>query len=138
MPENTESSPADIHFMIEEMDPEDWHVREVYAKFGVAVYHGQVLEHEIVNLIVWSGVNDGTYSSYGETQTANVEMFRKTMGSLKRELLSRRVDLAPLEDELIRAVTLRNFLAHSYFRERAAAFMSHDGRERMIAELEQA
>jgi hypothetical protein len=125
-------------FMVEDIDPESWHVREVYAKFGLAMYQGQVLEHEIVNLIVWSGVSDGAYSSYKETQSANVEMFLKTMGSLKKVLMSRRVDLGHLESDLIKAVSLRNFLAHNYFRERAAAFMTHEGRDRMIAELEQA
>jgi hypothetical protein len=123
-------------FLIEDIDPESWHVRQVYAKFGAAVYYGQGLEHEIVNLIVWSGVSDGTYSSYKETQTANAKMFAKTMGALKQVLMSCRIDLAHLEDDLVRAVSLRNFLAHSYFRERAAAFITLEGRERMIAELD--
>lgn len=136
MPDHDEPGEDSEVFMIEDIDPESWHVREVYAKFGLAVYQGQVLEHEIVNLIVWSGVGDGTYASYEDTTTANVEMFRKTMGTLKKVLLSRRIDLGHFEADLIKAVTLRNFLAHNYFRERAAAFMTHEGRERMMAELD--
>jgi hypothetical protein len=125
-------------FMVEEITPEGWHNREVYAKFGLAVYEGQVLEHEIVNLIIWSGIGLGVYRTREETEAADVELFRKTMGTLKKELLSRRIDLGHLEDELIRAVTLRNFLAHRYFRERAAAFMSEEGRDQMIQELDRA
>jgi hypothetical protein len=138
MSEHDESEEGGQLLVAEDIDPESWHTRQVFAKFGLAVYQGQVLEHEIVNLIVWSGVGDGTYSSYKETQSANVEMFLKTMGSLKKVLMSRRVDLGHLESDLIKAVSLRNFLAHNYFRERAAAFMTHEGREQMIDELEQA
>jgi hypothetical protein len=89
MSDHDEPDGGDEVFMIEDIDPESWHIREVYAKFGLAMYAGQTLEHEIVNLIVWSGVSDGTYSSYKETQSANVEMFLKTMGSLKKVLMSR-------------------------------------------------
>jgi hypothetical protein len=134
----TDQSEQDSVFMIEDIDPESWHVREVYAKFGLAMYRGQVLEHEIVNLIVWSGVNTGTYTNHQEFDTANIEMFRKTMGELKRVLMTRRIDLNQLEDELVKTVRLRNFLAHSYFRERAAAFMSENGRDEMISELDRA
>jgi hypothetical protein len=122
-------------FMVEEITPEAWHSREVYAKFGLAIYEGQVLEHEIVNLIISSGIGLGTYRTREEIEAADVELFRRTMGTLKKELLLRRIDLGHLEDELIRAVTLRNFLAHRYFRERVSAFMSKEGRDQMIAEL---
>jgi hypothetical protein len=40
-----------------------------------------------------------------------------------------------MEDLLTRALRLRNFLAHNYFRERAAAFTREDGQQRMIEEL---
>jgi hypothetical protein len=129
---------GDEVFMIEDIDPESWHTRQVFAKFGLALYQGQVLEHEIVNLIVWSGISAGTYRSPDEMRTADGEMFKKTMGTLKTVLLSRRIDLSHLQNDLIKAVDLRNFLAHKYFRERAAAFTTHDGRERMIAELDSA
>jgi hypothetical protein len=102
------------------------------------MYEGQVLEHEIVNLIVWSGIGSGTYRTPDEMETANGDMFKKTMGALKTVLLSRRIDLGHLQADLIKAVDLRNFLAHKYFRERAAAFTTRDGRERMIAELDSA
>jgi hypothetical protein len=138
MPDQEEPGDVEEVFLIEDIDPESWHTREVYARFGLAVYEGQVLEHEIVNLIVWSGISAGIYRTPDEMETANVEMFSKTMGTVKNHLMKRRVDLGHLEEDLVKAVTLRNFLAHAYFRERAAAFAAHDGRERMIAELESA
>jgi hypothetical protein len=39
---------------------------------------------------------------------------------------------------LRRAVKLRNLLAHHYFRKRAAAFMTSEGRNEMIRELREA
>ena len=42
---------GDTVFLIEDIDDEDWHCREVYAKFGLAMFQGQALVHEIVNLI---------------------------------------------------------------------------------------
>lgn len=49
------------------------------------------------------------------------------MGARRLELLARRPDLAHMEDLLTRALRLRNFLAHNYFRERAAAITREDG-----------
>lgn len=33
------------------MDDENYHTREVYANFGLAIYCAQVLEHGVVNLL---------------------------------------------------------------------------------------
>jgi hypothetical protein len=137
MPEEQEPQHGDV-FVIEDIDPEDWQCRQVYAKFGLAMFQGQALEHEIVNLILWTGVSAGTIGSRQDFDTANAELFRKTMGAIKTVLMSRRIDLGHLEEKLIQAVSLRNFLAHRYFRERAAAFMNREGRDQMIAELERA
>jgi hypothetical protein len=122
--------------VLEDIEPEDWLIREVFAHFGAAIYHSQVLEHGIVNLVVWSGLRDGSYRAFEETETANAELFRQTMGSVMKILLSRRPDVGHLDDLLIRAVRLRNFLAHKYFRQRAAAFMTEAGQNQMIGELE--
>ena len=42
-----------------------------------------------------------------------------------------------LEDRLTRAVEIRNWLAHRYFRERASEILSVRGREVMISELQE-
>ena len=36
------------------MDDDNYHTREVYANFGLAVYHAQVLEHGVVNLLTFA------------------------------------------------------------------------------------
>jgi hypothetical protein len=127
-----------MEIVVEDIEPEAWLSREVFANFGVAIYTSQVLEHGIVNLVVWSGLRDGEYRAYEETEAANLELFRQTMGSVKKILLTRRPDIGHLDELLIRAVRLRNFLAHEYFRERAAAFMTMEGKDQMIEELKKA
>jgi hypothetical protein len=62
--------------MLEDIDPESWLSREVFARFGLAMYSSQVLEHGIVNLVVWSGLRDGSYRAYKEKETSNAELFR--------------------------------------------------------------
>jgi hypothetical protein len=124
--------------MPEDISPGDWLTREVFARFGLAVYESQVLENGIVNLVVWSGLRDRRYRTYEETVTDNAELFRQTLGSVRRILVSRRPDIGHLDDLLIKAVRLRNFLAHQYFRQRAAAFMTEVGQKQMIKELDEA
>jgi hypothetical protein len=124
--------------MPEDISPRDWLSREVYAWFGLAMYSSQVLEHGIINLVEWSGLRDGRYRAYEETEAANAELFRQTLGAVKKILLSRRPDIGHLDDLLIRAVRLRNFLAHEYFRQRAAACLTEDGKNQMIEELKKA
>lgn len=60
------------------------------------------------------------------------------MGAQRLRLLARRPDLARMEELLTRALQLRNFLAHNYFRVRAAAFVSEDGQHQIIEELKRA
>jgi hypothetical protein len=117
--------PGDL-IMVEEIDQLSWQLREVYGKFGQAMYFGQVLEHEIVNLLSWSGIRAGEYTTYEQAHAASDILFSKTMGTLKATLLRRRVDLGHLDDELTRAVKLRNFLAHSYYRGACGGY--HDRR----------
>ena len=124
--------------MVEDIEPGAWLSREVYARFGLAMYASQVLEHGIVNLVVWSGLRDGRYRVYGETETANAELFRQTLGSVKKILLSLRPDIGHLDELLLGAVRLRNFLAHEYFRQRAAASLTEAGKNQIIEELKKA
>ena len=64
------------------------------------------------------------------------ELFALTMGTqMKRVLKEARLSAAQVA-RLQRALRTRNFLAHDYFRERAAQFLSFTGRNEMLDELE--
>ena len=66
------------------------------------------------------------------------QQFEQTLGRLIRGLRSATSVPADLEDLLTDALNTRNLLTHHFFRERAELFMSRDGREKMIQELEHA
>ena len=117
------------------------HIREVYARFGLAMYQAQVLEHGIVNAIVlarmlptirqhkdraeWVGAFDQAY----DTELA------KTFGNmlLALEPLALPFDLIGR----LRAAKLdRDRLAHRFFREHDQNFLNRSGRTQMIVECE--
>jgi hypothetical protein len=118
------------------------HNKEVYAHIGLAIYHAQCLEHEIVNCLVYLDLIPNrahTVRSRAEWEAAcdnfYGEHFEHTLGRMIHDL--RGVTSVPieLEDILKSSLQTRNWLAHHFFRERAREFMSRAGRDRMIDEL---
>lgn len=126
-------------------DATDEHVKTVYAHFGLALYLAQVLEHGLANALMcaellprragkpvprkqWEAEFDGFMD----------EQFEQTLGRLIRGLRTATSIPTDLEGLLTEALKTRNFLTHHFFRQRAESFMSRDGREKMIQELERA
>lgn len=114
-------------------------VREVYARFGLALYRLQVLEHGLVNalltLMLLPTAKSYEVSSDWEKAVDDFfdEKFEKTFGNIIREF--ERVDAFP-EDLLKRAKKSkadRDFLAHRFFRSYAEQLMSKDGKLEMIS-----
>jgi hypothetical protein len=119
----------------EYLDPESDQIRQVYAKYGLAMYLAQVLEHGLANLVVASQLGSSVRSNEA-MQALWDELFGLTMGAqMKRVLKDARLSAAQIA-RLQGALRTRNFLAHDYFRERAAQFLSFSGRSEMIDELE--
>jgi len=133
-----------VESLVDDYDDGD-HNKTVYAHFGLAVYLAQCLEHEIANCLVsldlipntahlvrskveWESSCDAFFDGH----------FKHTLGRMIDDL--RRVATVPaqLEVKLASALQSRNWLAHSFFRERSDDFMTRAGRDRMIAELEAA
>jgi hypothetical protein len=124
--------------MPKDIEPGSWLNREVFARFGMALYRSQVLEHQIVALVIWTGIRDSRYRTLEESEAETAELFKLTMGKVKQTLISRRPDVAHLDELLLRAVRLRNFLAHEYFRQRVGVLHTEAGRITMIGELTKA
>jgi hypothetical protein len=61
--------------------------------------------------------------------------FKVTMGRLERQLRHELQGDLELISDLIKAVQLRNHLAHAFWRERSDDFCSEAGRARMITDL---
>ncbi len=129
-------TPDDRSDYSEPLDPKSAGIREVYARFGLAMYHAQVLEHGVVNALVMTHRSKDQSVTADELELMFENRFEKTLGRLIAEL-SRYVPVPPsLCDELKNALSTRNFLAHGYFKVRAEAFLTGLGRERMVRELQ--
>lgn len=118
-------------------------IREVYSRYGLAMYQAQVLEHGIVNAVIiarmlptmrlhpnrsaWEDAFDRAY---------DIEL-AKTFGNMLRAL-----EPLNLPEELLErlrgAKSERDRLAHRFFREHDKDFLSRTGRTKMIAKCEQA
>jgi hypothetical protein len=134
----------DPHMISVDDDETGEHHKTVYAHFGLALYFAQCLEHGLVNALVYLDLipnhprpvrtlNEWTSSFDGFMD----KQFENTLG----QLIARLRKIASVPDELraklIDAIKTRNWLAHDYFRERALEWVSQEGRDRMIAELEE-
>jgi len=130
--------------MNEEYD-EDEHVKTVYAYFGLAIYFSQVLEHGLVNALVnvdliprRAGRQVPKQEWFKEFDSFMDQHFETTLGKMIRSLKSVIAVPEGLESVLAAALKKRNFLAHHYFKDRAAEFMTKSGRDEMISELQEA
>ena len=116
------------------LDPESEQIREVYARFGLAIYSAQCLERELAMLLAASGTpeyftawdyDDRLAGNFDSTFGALVTMFAGMAGPSDKPLLV----------ELEKAVEERNELVHGYFWNRSVEFTSTDGRTQMLEEL---
>ncbi|HYN45696.1 MAG TPA: hypothetical protein VES64_03300 [Allosphingosinicella sp.] len=126
--------------------PENWNEaeqqKEVYARFGLAVYHAQVFEHSIANLLLtaelvkavgvvrtqeaWETLVDHTLDS----------SFELTLGNMIKRVFDA-IGIDESTQEMIRvAKRNRDELCHRFFREHAEEFMTPSGRLKMLDRLE--
>lgn len=120
------------------------HVKEVYARFGLAVYYAQVLEHGLVNALVILDLIPSRRHRARSSEEWGAEVdafmdrhFEATMGRMMKNLRDVTQVGADLENLLRDALKKRNWLVHDYFRERASEFMSSAGREQMLREVDE-
>lgn len=128
-----------------DIDQEDYYSRELFAHFGLAMYHTQVLEHAIVNLIAFASLiptitkQDLTkfewHNLIDEFYSTN---FKKTLGQLIKALKSYGINLPDnlasiLEDSLEK----RNYLAHHFFREEIQSCFTLEGNITLITKLQE-
>ena len=110
--------------------------REVFGRFGLAMYHAQCLEIQIGQM---AATYDPKFAemSPDERGRAFDEEQEKTLGRLIERLAKRMAMSSVLRGRLIEAKKLRNWLAHRYFWERAKDILKPEGRDNMIVELQE-
>lgn len=116
-------------------------VREIYARYGLAMYWAQCVERELALALSTSLGPQPTINSAAEYDRQLEERFEKTFGTLAREL-ERKCPQHPviLSQQLHQGLRLRNFLAHNFFWERAAMLASEslERRLELLDELDEA
>ncbi|MBS4713001.1 MULTISPECIES: hypothetical protein [Aeromonas] len=127
------------------MDTEDEQCRDVYAYFGLAIYAAQCLEQAIIQCLLMMDHFPKAVPGYTtqEYWAAQHDAFyekeeSRTMGQLIGRFQKIGIPSEEIEEKLQSSLKKRNWLAHSYFSERAMEFMSEAGRKSMIEELEEA
>jgi len=117
------------------MDEESAQIREVYARYGLAMYHAQVLE-----TAAWTAlsliVSDPSVVTRWRFEEIQERATGLTLGQAVERLNQAKEVPVPLRQMLTEAVEKRNWLAHSYFWDRCVEFMDVRGRDLMIEELD--
>lgn len=118
-------------------DTKSYRVREIYAYYGLTMYHIQCLEKTLAMLgaIVYNSNADHiTREQFDAILETN---FKKTLGQLIFNV-KKSVNLPDdFEKKLVDALEKRNFVAHHYFWKRAMKFSHTRGQEEMLEELTQ-
>lgn len=123
-------------------DPHDEQVREVYARYGLAMFQAQVLEHGMVNAMLVLSLlpTIRTFKDDAAWEAAFDRFYDVELAKTFGNMLNRLEPLDGFPPDLLtrlRAAKLqRDHLAHRFFREHDIDFMTADGRTKMIAECE--
>lgn len=121
----------------EELPFEAQQRREVFARFGLAMYFAQCLERQIGFLLATMYNQEFLQVPPEERDAFFDREAAKTLGRMKRDLGKKTYLSTTLESRLHEAVKLRNWLAHRYFGERDLNITTPEGREQMIFELQE-
>lgn len=109
----------------------------LYAHYGRAIYMGQVLEQQTINMLAI----DDIVKTKPDSQDAYEAIWAKydhskMMVGVMTTLLQEAYQISDIDMEEFREVLLlRNNLAHRYFRFNDVLFSSHGGRKRMIKDF---
>ncbi|MEH0156453.1 hypothetical protein V6R21_20055 [Limibacter armeniacum] len=106
--------------------------KEIFAYYGRAIYMAQCVEKELMNHLIFP------YLEVGITKTRVDDLIQEksklTVGQLKRELKDLDLD-SGLKERVDKFHETRDFLAHSFWWERAVEFYRPDLQPKLIVEL---
>jgi hypothetical protein len=94
-------------------------VKEVYAHYGLAMYLSQVLEHGIVNALIFIDFVPSNMHKYKHRtlwekhlDEFSAQHFKTTLGKMINNLKKHIAIEADFEEMLTKALETRNYLAH--------------------------
>jgi hypothetical protein len=112
---------------------------DVYSKFGEVSEAAQLLETELGNLLLVTGIIEADLIDQPDPMRASAlfeGISRKTLGQLLKSLNRSSDPIGRLETLLARALTERNRLSHSFYRQHNFRRNSEEGRANMMGDLE--
>ncbi|GGH60002.1 hypothetical protein ACN9MH_11405 [Paenibacillus silvae] len=112
------------------------HSRELFAYYGLAVYYGQALEQQLVNLILLTKMSQGKVVTEEELEELYERKMSSSLGQLIHEARHHFTFSEEETDRLNELWQQRNRIVHHYFKERIHETFSPEGRSRMIKELD--
>lgn len=127
--------------VLEPLDRADWEQREIYAKFGLAVYFCQVVEAGLVTyLVLLQRATGGGGATVEEVDALYAELFGNTLGRNVANVKRIFGDQGEwvLADQMADVLALRNELVHHWLRTRVMRQGTSENRLAMIEELEEA
>ena len=122
----------------EQINTESAQIKEVFARYGLAMYHAQCLERQLAFILMSKHIPDPTKSSEMAIDTIFERLFSLTLGQLVSEIASLTELSEDEKEHLCKALAKRNWLTHHYFWERSVDLLTESGRDLMIEELQEA
>ncbi len=122
----------------DDLDDDSYQISEVFAYYGAAMYHAQVLEQGLINALTFAQTAttpDGTQRTFDFNFDSNLGV---TMGKLLNRIKPFLNGDTDLIQGLQAALELRNRLAHTFWVEHDKDFMSFAGRYEMLVEVKEA
>ncbi|MBI9001282.1 hypothetical protein M0E87_09230 [Corynebacterium sp. CCM 9185] len=121
---------------IEDLPDDGSRQKEVYAAAGLALYKGQVWERGMINLVLIMNLAKGKIADVEDWDRREVDLSSLTAGRLRK--LIEKEGLAPIDTLEMwgEARDFRNYLAHRFFYENAVSFMTDEGSQAMLDELD--
>jgi uncharacterized protein YutE (UPF0331/DUF86 family) len=118
-----------------DVDEANARIREVYARYGLAMYAAQLLETGLIQFVVTLRADAGSLNTQSDYDDEWDKLAKKTFGQLLKTIDPNLLD-TQLSQELDNALALRNRLAHKYFWEKAADMLGEKSKEQMVVELQ--
>lgn len=121
--------------MIPYEEPSEELIKEVYARFGLAYYHGECLHRGLCHIHAFASFISPEGITLPRVEEKLAYAYSLTLGKVKDEIEG----LIPNElfRQLDKAVEKRNFLAHYFWFERAHLMFSAAGLHQMVRELDE-
>jgi hypothetical protein len=117
-------------------DPEEERFKEVYAQAGLALFWCQCFEQTLANILLLQSRITNRCITLEQLDQFEDQVESQTLGRLLTQVRQQVTFDEHAEVLLPEALNKRNFLAHRFFKERAAVWYASDGPERLVAELE--